>query len=124
MPPNGYCWRVKKKKFKEMDEAKRIWWGEDGNNVPSIKRFLTEVKDGITPMTVWPYSEVGHTQDAKQEIKKLFPKSKLPFETPKPTSLMEKILSLRNDLNAIVLDPLCRNSNKSENKLLDPVFWM
>lgn len=104
MPPNGYCWRVKPDKFKEMDDDNRIWWGEDGNNVPAIKRFLTEVKDGITPMTVWPYAEVGHTQDAKKEIKMLFPKSKLPFETPKPTSLMEKILSLRNDPNAVILD--------------------
>ena len=55
-------------------------------------------------MTVWPYEEVGHTQDAKREIKELFPKSKLPFETPKPTTLMEKILSLRNDPNVVVLD--------------------
>jgi adenine-specific DNA-methyltransferase len=58
----------------------------------------------MTPMTVWPYSEVGHTQDAKKEIKELFPNSKLPFETPKPTTLMEKILSLKNNPNAIVLD--------------------
>tara|TARA_R110002126_G_scaffold152203_1_gene299285 strand:- start:10271 stop:12031 length:1761 start_codon:yes stop_codon:yes gene_type:complete len=104
LPPAGYCWRVKKEKFREMDLDNRIWWGEDGNNVPAIKRFLTEVKNGITPMTVWPYSEVGHTQDAKKEIKMLFPKSKLPFETPKPSSLMEKILSLKNNPNAIILD--------------------
>lgn len=103
-PPNGYCWRVKKDKFIEMNNDNRIWWGETGNNVPSIKRFLSEVKDGITPMTVWPYTEVGHTQDAKKEIKELFPDSKLPFETPKPTSLIEKILSLKNNRNAIVLD--------------------
>ena len=104
LPPNGYCWRVNSKKFKEMDLDNRIWWGEDGDNVPSIKRFLSEVKDGLTPMTVWTYSEVGHTQDAKKEIKELFPKSKLPFETPKPTKLMEKILSLKNNPDAIVLD--------------------
>ncbi len=54
-------------------------------------------------MTVWTHSEVGHTQDAKREIKMLFPKSKLPFETPKPTSLMEKVLSLRDNPNAIIL---------------------
>jgi adenine-specific DNA-methyltransferase len=103
-PPNGYCWRVKKDKFDEMNKDNRIWWGETGNNVPSIKRFLSEVKDGMTPMTVWTYSEVGHTQDAKREIKELFPNSKLPFETPKPTKLIEKILSLKNNPNAIVLD--------------------
>jgi adenine-specific DNA-methyltransferase len=103
-PPNGYCWRVKKDKFKELDDDNRIWWGETGNNVPSIKRFISEVKDGMTPMTVWTYEEVGHTQDAKKEIKEIFHDSKLPFETPKPTKLMEKVLSLKNNPNALILD--------------------
>ncbi len=104
LPPNGYCWRLTKERFKEFLDDNRIWFGEDGNNVPRIKRFLSEVKDGITPMTVWLYNEVGHTQYAKKEIKELFPNSKLPFETPKPTVLIEKLLSLRNNPNAIVLD--------------------
>ncbi|MCI2230350.1 site-specific DNA-methyltransferase [Polaribacter sp. MSW13] len=103
-PPQGRCWVLTETRFKEFLNDKRIWFGNNGDAVPSVKKFLTEVKDGITPMTVWPYSEVGHTQDAKKEIKMLFPKSKLPFETPKPTSLMEKILSLRNNPNAIILD--------------------
>ena len=103
-PPQGRCWVLTEIRFKEFLNDNRIWFGNNGDAVPSIKKFLTEVKDGITPMTVWPYAEVGHTQDAKKEIKMLFPKSKLPFETPKPTSLMEKILSLRNNPNAIVLD--------------------
>jgi len=104
MPPNGRCWLLTEDRFREFINDNRIWFGEKGNAVPSVKKFLSEVKDGITPMTVWPYSEVGHTQDAKREIKELFPNSKLPFETPKPTKLMEKILSLRNDPNSIVLD--------------------
>jgi adenine-specific DNA-methyltransferase len=104
LPPKGYCWRLTKTRLKEFIDDNRIWFGEDGSNVPRIKRFISEVKNGITPMTVWPHSEVGHTQDAKKEIKELFPNSKLPFETPKPTSLMEKILSLKNNPNAIVLD--------------------
>ncbi len=62
------------------------------------------MKDGITPLTVWTYDEVGHTQDAKKEIKELFPDSKLPFETPKPTRLMEKILSLKYNKEALILD--------------------
>ncbi len=104
LPPSGRSWLLSEKRFEEAIEDNRIWFGQNGSNIPATKRFMSEVKDGITPMTVWPYSEVGHTQDAKREIKQLFPKSKLPFETPKPTSLMEKILSLRNDPNAIVLD--------------------
>jgi adenine-specific DNA-methyltransferase len=103
-PPIGRCWVLTKARYQEFLDDNRIWFGENGDATPSVKKFLTEVKDGMTPMTVWTYSEVGHTQDAKKEIKELFPNSKLPFETPKPTTLMEKILSLRNDPNAIILD--------------------
>ena len=103
-PPAGRCWVLTKDRYKEFLDDNRIWFGENGDAVPSIKRFLSEVKEGITPLTVWTYSEVGHTQDAKREIKELFPNSEIPFETPKPTKLMEKILSLKNDPNAIVLD--------------------
>lgn len=104
LPPNGRCWLLTKERYQEFLDDNRIWFGSTGKGVPRIKRFISEVKNGMTPMTVWTHSEVGHTQDAKREIKMLFPKSKLPFETPKPTSLMEKILSLRNNPNAIVLD--------------------
>jgi len=104
LPPAGRCWVVTETKFEEMKKDNRIWFGENGSNMPRSKRFLSEVKDGITPLTVWTFEEVGHTQDAKKEIKELFPDSKLPFETPKPTKLMEKILSLKNNPNAIILD--------------------
>ncbi len=104
LPPNGRCWLLTKERYQEFLDDNRIWFGATGKGVPRIKRFISEVKNGMTPMTVWTHSEVGHTQDAKREIKMLFPKSKLPFETPKPTTLMEKVLSLRNDPNAIVLD--------------------
>ncbi len=104
VPPAGRCWLLTKERYQEFLDDNRIWFGAKGQGVPRIKRFFNEVKDGMTPMTVWSYSEVGHTQDAKREIKELFPKSKLPFETPKPTKLMEKVLSLRNNPNAIVLD--------------------
>lgn len=103
-PPNGYCWRLDKKRFEEFKTDNRIWFGENGDTVPRIKRFISEVKNGMTPMTVWTYDEVGHTQDAKKEIKEIFPDSKLPFETPKPTKLMEKVLSLKNNPNALILD--------------------
>lgn len=104
LPPKGRCWVLTEDRFKEFLADNRIWFGENGDAVPSIKKFLSEVKDGMTPLTVWTYEEVGHTQDAKKEIKEIFPNSKLPFETPKPTKLMEKILSLKNNPNAIILD--------------------
>ena len=67
-PPAGRCWRVSKEKFEELVADNRIWFGETGNNVPSVKRFLSEVKNGVTPLTVWTYEEVGHNQEAKKEM--------------------------------------------------------
>jgi adenine-specific DNA-methyltransferase len=104
LPPKGYCWRVSKEKFEEMKTDNRIWFGEKGENVPRFKRFRDEVKEGITPMTVWTYKEVGHTQDAKKEIKEIFPESDLPFETPKSIKLMERVVQLGSDSNSIILD--------------------
>ncbi|MEY4903413.1 MAG: hypothetical protein RLZZ292_1228, partial [Bacteroidota bacterium] len=63
-PPKGYCWRLSKDRFEEFVKDKRIWFGKEGNNVPSIKRFLSEVKDGITAMTLWLREEVGDNQEA------------------------------------------------------------
>ena len=68
-PPAGYCWRFSKEKFAELITDNRIWFGKDGDGVPRIKRFLSEVKDGMTAMTIWKFSEVGHNQDAKKEVK-------------------------------------------------------
>ena len=102
-PPAGSYWRVSEEKFWEMDRDGRIWWGKDGNNVPAPKIFLSEVSDGIVPQTLWEYGEVGHTQDAKKEIKKIF-EGETPFDTPKPHQLIERILKIATDSNAIILD--------------------
>ena len=102
-PPPGSYWRVSKEKFQELDLDHRIWWGKDGNNVPAIKRFLSDVSDGIVPQTYWPYEEVGHTQDAKKEIKAIFD-GDMPFETPKPSRLIERILQIASDPDSIILD--------------------
>lgn len=105
-PPKGTYWRVSKVKFDEMDKDQRIWWGEDGNNVPAIKRFLSEVQDGVVPQTLWKYDEVGHTQIAKKELIKIltFDTSDDVFVTPKPVSLIERVLKIATDKNSIVLD--------------------
>lgn len=71
LPPNGRSWVYSKDKFNEMIKDNRIWFGKDGINVPSVKRFLSDVK-GVVAQTLWTYEEVGHNQDAKREIKKLF----------------------------------------------------
>ena len=101
-PPAGYCWRFSKEKFAELIADNRIWFGEDGNNVPAVKRFLTEVKDGATAMTIWKYTEVGHNQDAKKEVKQF--NSESVFATPKPERLIERVLTLGSNEGDIVLD--------------------
>lgn len=70
-PPEGRSWLFNKTRFREFLDDNRIWFGQDGNNVPRIKRFLSEVKDGVVAQTLWTYQEVGHNQDAKKEIKNL-----------------------------------------------------
>jgi adenine-specific DNA-methyltransferase len=104
LPSKGRCWVLSKERYEEFIKDNRIWFGETGNNVPSIKRFISEVKEGITPMTVWTHKEVGHNQDAKREIKELFPESEAPFDTPKSLKLIERVLQIGTDENSIVLD--------------------
>ena len=103
LPPSGYCWRLDKKTFEQYVKDNRIWFGIDGNNVPSIKRFITEVKQGITPMTVWKYIEVGHSQDASQKLKKLFD-GKAFFDYPKSVELIKRCLQLYSDKDCFVID--------------------
>ncbi|KGE53656.1 site-specific DNA-methyltransferase [Xanthomonas axonopodis pv. vasculorum] len=105
-PPSGMYWRVSEKKFKELDGDNRIWWGKDGNNIPSIKRFISEVKQGVVPQTLWTYAEVGHTQDAKKQLLEVlqFASSGDVFSTPKPVQLMERILRIASKPGDTVLD--------------------
>jgi adenine-specific DNA-methyltransferase len=102
-PPNGYSWRLNKTRFAEFMSDNRIWFGPNGDATPSIKRFLSEVKNTITPMTIWNYKDVGHSQDAKQKLKELF-EDKSYFDYPKPVLLINKILELYSDRDDIVLD--------------------
>ena len=105
LPTNGRCWLFTKERYKEMLEDKRIWFGENGDNVPRVKKFLSEVKQGITPMTIWKYSDVGHSQDAAQQLKKLFD-DKDYFDYPKPINLIKQLAELYSDTktNDIILD--------------------
>ena len=101
-PPNGMYWRVSKEKFKEMDADGRIWWGADGNNAPRVKRFLSEVKQGVVPQTLWAHSEVGNTQEAKKEVVALFGSDN--FMTPKPERLIARVLHIATNPGDLVLD--------------------
>ena len=101
-PPSGRYWSISEANLWRLDGEKRIWWGKDGNNVPSLKRFLFEVKDGLVPQTWWSYEEVGHTQDAKKEIVALFGSDV--FGTPKPEALIQRILHIATNPNDLILD--------------------
>ena len=101
--PSGRCWLYTEKVMADMIADNRIWFGEDGNNVPAIKRFLNEVKQGIACQTIWKYQEVGHSQDGKKELKNLFPEG-IPFDTPKPSSLIKRMLKIASGPDFIALD--------------------
>ena len=102
MPPSGYCWRLDEATFKAYVADNRIWFG-DGTTVPRIKRFLSDVKQGMTPMTVWKYAEVGHSQDATKRLKEIFD-NKAYFDYPKPVDLIKRCLQLYSDKDCLVLD--------------------
>lgn len=103
-PSHGSCWRVSKARFEELVADNRVYFGDDGNNVPRLKRFLNELQDGMTPTTIWKFQDVGHNQEGRQELKKLFDDRGF-FDGPKPTRLLARILQIANtQKDSIVLD--------------------
>jgi adenine-specific DNA-methyltransferase len=94
-PPSGTSWRVPEYRYNDLLADQRIWFGKDGNGVPRIKRFISEVKNGVVPISIWLHTEVGHNQDASKEIKEIFKEDSNPFSTPKPVKLIKQILKNR-----------------------------
>ena len=102
LPADGRCWIVSQKRCKELIKDNRLWFGQDGSNVPRIKRFLSEVQQGIVATTWWDRIEVGDNQEAKREVKAF--NSDDVFATPKPERLIERILTLATNPGDLVLD--------------------
>ncbi|MEM8857552.1 MAG: site-specific DNA-methyltransferase [Chloroflexota bacterium] len=104
-PPKGRCWVVTKERYAELVADNRVWFGKTGNNVPAMKKFLSEVKQGMTPLTIWKRDEVGDTQSARKAMRELFDNSRV-FDTPKPVGLIQRMVQLATavDKNDIVLD--------------------
>ena len=104
-PPAGRCWRLSKNKFLERLQDNRIWFGPNGDSVPSMKRFLSELKfEGMAPTSILFYKEVGHSQEGAKEVVSLFG-DKGVFDGPKPVRLLERLLTLANLYDdSIVLD--------------------
>lgn len=104
-PAKGRAWVYFEDKFKELCLDNRITFGKNGSNKPCIKRFLSEIENnGVVPKSNWHFKEVGENRNARQELKKIFEEIQFPFETPKPSKLIERIIHLATNKNSIILD--------------------
>ncbi|MBE7516082.1 MAG: site-specific DNA-methyltransferase [Chloracidobacterium sp.] len=101
-PAKSRCWIYSKEKFEELVKDNRIWFGTNQDNLPRVKKFLSEVNQGIVTKTVWLHDEVGHNQEAKQEVKQFNDEDI--FATPKPERLIQRILQLGTNEGDLVLD--------------------
>ena len=104
LPPKGRSWVTSKEKVQEWIKDNRIWFGKTGNNVPSLKIFLSEVQQGLVPTTWWERKFAGDNQEAKQELKAILNDQELVFDTPKPVKLIKRILQVASLKNSIILD--------------------
>lgn len=102
-PPPGRHWNGLPERYTELVADKRVRFGQDGDNAPRVKTFLSEVQEGIVPDTWWSHEDAGNNQEAKKEILALFGASE-PFSTPKPTRLIRKMVQMATDKDSVVLD--------------------
>ena len=113
-PPAGRSWSLSRKAFRERLADNRIWFGSDGNGVPRIKRFKSELhKTGITPMTIWHYKDVGHSQEATQKLQELMGGKKY-FAYPKPVKLIQRAIQLYSNSNSIIMDFFAGSATTAE----------
>lgn len=104
VPPKGNYWRFSRENFEQARAEKRVYFGAKGDGLPIIKRYLSEVKDGVTPRTWWPAEEAGTNQSAKRDhLRKLLPEIE-PFATPKPEELLKLVLHIGSNVGDLVLD--------------------
>ncbi|TPE52017.1 site-specific DNA-methyltransferase [Maribrevibacterium harenarium] len=102
-PSQGRCWLTNERKMLEWIDEGRVFFGQKGDGAPQLKRYLSEVQDGVVPTSYWSYEEVGHTDSSRKELKKLFETS-APFDNPKPTALLKRIIQLSVNNDEMVLD--------------------
>ncbi len=113
-PPAGRSWSLSQKAFRERLQDNRIWFGQDGNGVPRMKRFRSELrKTGVTPMTIWKYKEVGHSQSATQELQDLMGGKKY-FAYPKPVKLIQRAIQLYSHSDSVIMDFFAGSATTAE----------
>lgn len=103
-PAKSRSWGFSKERFYELVNDNRIWFGENGNSMPRLKRFLSDVKNGVVPKTIWLREEVGDNSEGKKEIKKFIDTGNDVFTTPKPERLLERIIHIATNEGDWVLD--------------------
>ncbi len=104
LPPEGRCWVTSREQMQTWIDDNRIFFPPGGRSVPRMKRYLSEVQQGIVPLTIWTYDEVGHTDGARKLIKEIFSDRQQPFDNPKALGLLQRIITIAADKNATILD--------------------
>ena len=104
LPPSGTFWRVSRQTFDQLNADGRVYWGPKGENVPRIKRFLAETKEGVVPSTLWLHTETGQNAEAKEEVRAFTGDDSQIFVTPKPERLLHRILHIATNPGDLVLD--------------------
>lgn len=115
-PSQGRCWLTNKETVTEWIREGRVFFGKKGDGAPQLKRYLSEVQDGVIPNSLWSYEEVGHTDSSRKELKKLFETS-APFDNPKPTRLIERIITISTEKNDLILDFFSGSGTTGESVL-------
>ncbi|MYA23734.1 MAG: site-specific DNA-methyltransferase [Gemmatimonadetes bacterium] len=103
-PPDGRCWLTNREQMQTWIDENRVFFGRDGKNSPQLKRYLREVQQGIVPLTIWLYDEVGHTDGARKALKEIFSDQQLLFDNPKALGLLQRICTIAGGKNALILD--------------------
>ncbi|WP_394555900.1 restriction endonuclease (plasmid) [Priestia aryabhattai] len=104
LPPKGRSWGVSKEKYKKLLDDNRIYFGKNGDGLPKLKRFLSEVQNGKVPLTIWLAEDVGTNNTAKRELKEILWDCNIAFDTPKPVSLLKNLLKISSRKNSVILD--------------------
>ena len=101
-PPSGRSWITNKDTMQKWIQENRVFFGQKGDGAPQLKRYLSEVQDGVVPTTYWSYDDCGHNDEARKEVKELFEKP--PFDSPKPTRLLKQVIRIATDKDDLILD--------------------
>lgn len=102
-PPPGRSWRHPEEKMKALIEDGRVWFGSNGEGKPALKRFLSEVRQGVVASAWWPHEAAGHNDESKKELQRLFD-GEAPFDTPKPVRLVKHMLTIGSDADGLIVD--------------------